>query len=101
MNLDLLIFGLILALTITSTTSIALLVAWRRTSKRNEYLEARFLQTPVPAGDGSLVTAQLEAMAGQIDRLAEGQEFLSHLLAERPPVPVADASLEARVPTPH
>jgi hypothetical protein len=87
-----------------STVAICCAVAWRRAVARVRRLEDRLLweERRDQGAAPDLVSAQLEHMAGQIDRLSEGQDFLARVLAERSAShPASLPAPEPRVVTPH
>lgn len=78
-------------------------VLYRRATEKIRALEEearaqrRALEGPT---DPDLVSQRLESLAVQVDRLAEGQEFLSRVLADRAVGRPAPAPVDDHVPTP-
>lgn len=69
---------------ISVTLNLALLVGWFRASRRSTRFEKRLFSAP--ATDDRRVEqleSVLDSVAGQVDRLASGQEFLSRVVGER------------------
>ena len=98
------IHGWVIVSAIASTVAVAFAVSWARARRRVRDLESYLLQrdaaalAPTPV-DG--VARRVEEIAGQVERLAEGQEFLSRLVADRR-VDVPRAMSEPpRLTTPH
>jgi len=75
-----------MAVAIFGTGLVISQVMYRRAKERLRHLEgdqgrhARTLEEPT---DSRVVSRQLESLAAQVDRLAEGQEFLSRVMADR------------------
>ena len=96
MNEDLAASFIFLAISVT--LNLALLVGWFRSSRRATRFEKRLFASPV-ADDRRVehLESVLDSVAGQVDRLASGQEFLSRVVGERS----ARLSERLQVETPH
>lgn len=96
MNEDLAASFIFLAISVT--LNLALLVGWLRSSRRATRFEKRLFASPV-ADDRRVehLESVLDSVAGQVDRLASGQEFLSRVVGERS----ARLSERLQVETPH
>src|SRR4051812_29130284 len=69
---------------ISLTANFALMMAWYRAERRVRQLETREAQ-PAPVHDDRTdrLERSMESLASQVDQLANGQEFLNRLVAER------------------
>ena len=95
--------GLTTALAGVSAIAVACGVAWRRAAARVQRLEDRILWAGKPdlSTAGPDLGAQLDQLAGQVERLTEGQDFLARVLADRGALQPIPPAPEPRIPTPH
>jgi hypothetical protein len=69
---------------ISLTANVALLIAWWRSGRQVRLLEARAVAPAPPQDDRTeRLERSVESLASQVDQLANGQEFLNRLVAER------------------
>lgn len=84
-----------------AVTSIGFAVAWIRTRERAIRAETALAHyRPDKTLSGERIEAAVDAVALEVERLAEGQRFVARLLSERAGADVARSSL-GRVITPH
>jgi hypothetical protein len=93
---------LILASGVFAASTIGFAVAWIRARERAIRAEQQ-LGAPAPVGDARFdrLEEAVESMAVEVERMAEGQRFVSKLLAERPGQERDAGARPARVITPH
>ena len=83
-------------------TTIGFAVAWIRTRERAIRAETALAHyRPDRALGGDRIEAAVDAVALEVERLAEGQRFVARLLSERAGVDVARQNALGRVITPH
>lgn len=84
---------------ISFTTNVALVVSWVRSNRRLKQLENRVLGPPKSDDDRRIerIEAAVDNLAGQVDQIASGQEFLNRVIQERRPGS-AGRALSGRVP---
>ena len=71
---------------ISLTANLGMLIGWVRAIRRVRRLEDHIFQPQPHPGDDRRVDRleqAIEAMGGQMDQLANGQEFLNRIVAER------------------
>ena len=93
--------ALILATGVLGASTLGFAIAWIRARERAIRAEQR--AAPPPASDARFdhLEHAIEAMAVEVERMAEGQRFVSRLLAERSAQEREAAARPARVVTPH
>ena len=83
-------------------SSIGFAIAWIRTRERAIRAEAALAHyRPEKTLGSERIEAAVDAVALEVERLAEGQRFVARLLSERAGVDVARQSGHRRVDTPH
>ena len=83
-------------------TSIGFAIAWIRTRERAIRAETALAHhRPEKAMGSERIEAAVDAVALEVERLAEGQRFVARLLSERSGVDVARQNAHGRVITPH
>jgi hypothetical protein len=81
MNTD---FAILLVLFgISLTANVAIGIAWFRTSRRARQLENRHADLSQFDDIATRVELAVDALAGRVDELANGQEFLNRVLSDR------------------
>jgi hypothetical protein len=101
---EVIVIGLTTALAGVSAVAVSLGLAWRRAAARAARLEERILWAARPdlnPAASDLVSAQLDQLASQVERLTEGQDFLARVLADRAASQPPPLAPEPRIPTPH
>jgi hypothetical protein len=68
---------------ISATANIALGIAWFRTSRRVRQLEGRPPDLSQFDDIAARVEQAVDTLAGRVDELASGQEFLNRVLSDR------------------
>jgi hypothetical protein len=68
---------------ISVTANIAMGIAWFRTSRRVRQLENRHPDLSQLDEIATRVEQAVDALAGRVDELANGQEFLNRVLSDR------------------
>ena len=68
---------------ISVTANVALGIAWFRTSRRARNLENRHPDLSQFDDVATRVEQAVDALAGRVDELANGQEFLNRVLSDR------------------
>ena len=105
MSEELFFVGLLVAAAVSTTAAVIAGLGWRRAARRADRLEEHLLRhsSSLPrSGTPDAIALQVEGLAAQIDRVAEGQEFLARIIGERPrPVRTDSSPNEGRVRTPH
>jgi hypothetical protein len=78
------LFFALLFVAISVTMNLVLAIAWFRSTRRASRYEKRLFAAP-PTFDRRVehLESVLDSVAGQVDRLANGQEFLSRIMGER------------------
>jgi biopolymer transport protein ExbB/TolQ len=92
---------LVLASVVLAASTVGLAVAWVRARERAIRAEARVAQAP-GGGDDRLerVEQAVDAIALEVERMSEGQRFVTRLLAERAEGASDAAARPERVATP-
>ena len=94
--------GIALICVFFAFTSIGFAIAWIRTRERAIRAETALAHyRPEKTLGSERIEAAVDAVALEVERLAEGQRFVARLLSERAGVDVARQSGHRRVDTPH
>lgn len=87
-----------------STAATAFSIAWARSARRVRELEAFLVQrdsTPADREMGDEMARRLDDVAEQVNRLADGQDFLARLVSDRRLDAPRPRSEPPRTTTPH
>lgn len=98
---DVVFSALVIASGVFAASTLGFAVAWVRARERAIRAEQRM--APAPGGDARFdrLEQAVETIAVEIERMSEGQRFVSRLLAERSAQGPEAGARPARVTTPH
>lgn len=91
---------LVVASILFGASTIGFAVAWMRARERAIRAESRIDQRPIGDSRIDLLEHAMENVAVEVERIAEGQQFVSRVLSERTVRERESAMRAARVPTP-